>query len=307
MQVAGRRGQVHGMQAAPAGSRKEAVMFRSILLAVDKSGAARCAQDLALRYADRLKGYLTGVYVEDRALIDTTNTYNLAAYGDVGFDALIDPEERKRKVAQLQLEAQELSARFMEEARERKVPHAFKVVRDFVPDAILNLAQAADMLILGRRGTNVGHDPHEPGENTMKILHAANRPVLVVPEMPQIGQVIGLAYDGSPGANRALRVAAELATRMEMFLKVLAVKHRGTDPDAALDHARRYLETYPVQYELIKKDDGPAARIGELAQTGGLGLLVMGAYGHSALTEFVFGSTTTQVLRRIYCPTLLCH
>lgn len=282
-------------------------MFRSILLAVDSSGAARCAQDLALRYADRLKGYLTGVYVEDRALIDTTNTYNLAAYGDVGFDALIDPEERKRKLAQLQTEGQDLSARFIAEAREKKIPHAFKIVRDFVPDAILNLAQSADMVVLGRRGTSVGHDPHEPGENTMKILHAANRPVLVVPELPQIGQVIGLAYDGSPGSNRALRVAAELATRMEMFLRVLTVKHGSTNPEPVLDHARQYLDTYAVQYELIKKDDGPAARICELAQTGGLGLLVMGAYGHSALREFVFGSTTTQVLRRIYCPTLLCH
>ncbi|HTL52708.1 MAG TPA: universal stress protein [Planctomycetota bacterium] len=282
-------------------------MIRSILLAVDKSGAARCAQDLAMRYADRLKGYLTGVFIEDRALIDTTNTYNLAAYGDVGFDALIDPEERKRKLALMQVEGQELMSRFIEEAREKKIPHAFKVIRDYVPDGILNLAQAADMVIVGRRGTNPGHDPKEPGENTLKILHKANRPVLVVPEMPQVGQVVGLAYDGSAGSNRALRVAAEMAMRMEMFLRVLTVKHRGTDPEPVMEAARRYLDTYPLQYELLRKDDGPAARISELAQTGGLGLLVMGAYGHGPLTEFVFGSTTTQVLRRIYCPTLLCH
>ncbi|MGH8191914.1 MAG: universal stress protein [Rhodanobacteraceae bacterium] len=282
-------------------------MFRSILLATDKSVAARSAQDIAMRYAERLKGYLTGVYIEDRALLDTTTSYNLAAYGDVGFDALIDPEERKHRLANIQQEGQELSARFIDEARQKKIPHAFKIIRDYVPDGILNLAQAADLVVVGRRGTNPGADPKEPGENTMKILHKANRPVLVVPEMPQVGQMIGLAYDGSDGSNRALRVAAELSSRMEMFLKVLTIKHRAMNTTLAQENARRYLDTYPLQYELILREDSPATRIAELAQSGGLGLLVMGAYGHGPLSEFVFGSTTTQVLRKTYCPTLLCH
>lgn len=282
-------------------------MFRSILIALDTSSAARAALDLSLRYAERLNAFLTGVYIEDRAILDTTNSYNLAAYGDVGFDALIDPEERKRKLESIMLEGQELSAKFIAAARERKLPHAFKVIRDYVPDGIIAMAQATDMIVMGRRGTKYGTDPKEPGENTLKILHRANRPVLVVPEMPQIGQVIGLAYDGSNGANRALRVAAELASRMEMFLKVLTVKHRSVNAVTVQENARRYLDTYPLQYELLLRDDGPADRISEMAQTGGLGLLVMGAYGHGALSEFVFGSTTTSVLRKIYCPTLLCH
>ena len=39
----------------------------------------------------------------------------------------------------------------------------------------------------------------------------------------------------------------------------------------------------------------------------GVDLLVMGAYGHSRLREFVFGGTTRHVMRHMTTPTLLSH
>jgi nucleotide-binding universal stress UspA family protein len=45
----------------------------------------------------------------------------------------------------------------------------------------------------------------------------------------------------------------------------------------------------------------------ERAKTLGAGLLVIGAYGHSRLTEFILGGVTRTVLRRMKCPVLLSH
>ena len=37
------------------------------------------------------------------------------------------------------------------------------------------------------------------------------------------------------------------------------------------------------------------------------GLIVMGAYGHSRLAEFIFGGATRFVLNRLVCPVLMSH
>ena len=38
-----------------------------------------------------------------------------------------------------------------------------------------------------------------------------------------------------------------------------------------------------------------------------VGLLVIGAYGHSRLSEFILGGVTRTVLRHMTCPVLLSH
>jgi nucleotide-binding universal stress UspA family protein len=39
----------------------------------------------------------------------------------------------------------------------------------------------------------------------------------------------------------------------------------------------------------------------------GSGLVVMGAYGHSRLTEFVFGGATRQAVKKLSRPVLMSH
>ena len=43
------------------------------------------------------------------------------------------------------------------------------------------------------------------------------------------------------------------------------------------------------------------------ASDGGTDLLVMGAYGHSRMREFVFGGATRHVLRHAKIPVLMSH
>ena len=50
--------------------------------------------------------------------------------------------------------------------------------------------------------------------------------------------------------------------------------------------------------------DGPVEAVGDMA---GAGLIVMGAYGHSRLAEFIFGGATRFVLNRLVCPVLMSH
>ena len=49
----------------------------------------------------------------------------------------------------------------------------------------------------------------------------------------------------------------------------------------------------------------PEARILELKESIGADLIVMGAYGHTRIREFILGSTTSHVLRKSDVPVLL--
>ena len=52
-------------------------------------------------------------------------------------------------------------------------------------------------------------------------------------------------------------------------------------------------------------DEGQALM--RCAEDSGAGLIVMGAYGHSRLAEFIFGGATRFVLTRMMRPVLMSH
>ena len=53
--------------------------------------------------------------------------------------------------------------------------------------------------------------------------------------------------------------------------------------------------------------DGMATTLREHALRSGADLLVMGAYGHSRLRDFVLGGATRDTLAHIVVPTLMSH
>jgi nucleotide-binding universal stress UspA family protein len=67
--------------------------------------------------------------------------------------------------------------------------------------------------------------------------------------------------------------------------------------ETALNEARELLTRadYTVSAKLLP--GSPALVIAEQVKAAGIELLVMGAYGHSQIREFIVGSTTTKLVR----------
>jgi nucleotide-binding universal stress UspA family protein len=49
----------------------------------------------------------------------------------------------------------------------------------------------------------------------------------------------------------------------------------------------------------------PEDIISTYVQEAGISLLLLGAYGHSRIREFLIGSTTTEMIRRCHIPLML--
>ncbi len=85
-----------------------------------------------------------------------------------------------------------------------------------------------------------------------------------------------------------------------------AAKEPDLPPVAGAD----YLSRHGISCEMIEvapHEEGVAAALQAEAATRKAGLLVMGAYGHTRLTERVFGGVTRRMLTGVRIPLLLTH
>lgn len=145
------------------------------------------------------------------------------------------------------------------------------------------------------------------------LLFRSGRPILVVPRSDQRGfrcNRIVVAWDYSAPAARAVADALPLLGRAEdvLFLTVGDDKSFGTnlvrdDVVQALGH-----RGVQARAEERRREGG---KIGDVLQAIALqeqaDLLVMGAFGHSRLTEFILGGATRNVLDDLKLPVLMSH
>jgi nucleotide-binding universal stress UspA family protein len=127
-----------------------------------------------------------------------------------------------------------------------------------------------------------------------------------------IGKRVLVAWNASREASRALHDALPLIAKAETATVFLANPTRGLDghgEEPGADIAR-HMVRHGLKVEVAKviADDVPdSALLLNHASDMGADLLVMGAYGHSRLREFILGGMTRSLLREMTVPVLLSH
>ena len=166
--------------------------------------------------------------------------------------------------------------------------------------------RAADLLVIGHPGDDQGV--------SIDMIEAAlvgtGRPVLIVPAAPLVAlpETIVVAWKAAPEAARAVTAAMPLLSKAKQILIVTVAEEQGlSDEEGArlmtsltwhgLNASTRHLRPD----RLGAADTLLAAAVEEKA------LVVMGAYGHSRLREWVFGGFTEHVLRGATVPVLMMH
>lgn len=123
---------------------------------------------------------------------------------------------------------------------------------------------------------------------------------------------IGVAYDGTPSADVALRYAAGLADRLGVALRVIAVRPPlrdrpmvgGHDATASLIAARDAVAEQTggrVPVDSLERQGAPVSEL--VGQTeGAVGLLVIGSRAKGPLRRVLLGSVSAGVLRAAKAP-----
>lgn len=148
------------------------------------------------------------------------------------------------------------------------------------------------------------------------VIMAAGRPVLMIPNsgnIETIGQRILYCWDQRREAARAFTDAAPFLKGC----KALTVLEVDRDEQAFRDFDLRESDFssfctslgYPQPKHLVKKNDGIGVGniILNTASDVGSDLIVMGAYGHSRMRQWVMGGASRSILTSMTVPVLLAH
>ena len=155
---------------------------------------------------------------------------------------------------------------------------------------------------------------HQTFDNVMpqEILFESGGPVLFIPythKGPLEAKRIGIAWDGSRLAARALRDAAPFLTRAQA-ITIISVNEVQAPAEASAKVVSAHLARYGATVRIQQMDADRAniqPSILSIAADDGLDLIVMGGYGHSRLQERILGGVTRGMIQSMTVPTLMSH
>jgi nucleotide-binding universal stress UspA family protein len=121
--------------------------------------------------------------------------------------------------------------------------------------------------------------------------------------------MVVVAWDGGRAAARAVRDALPVLRRARQVVVVTLKEDKPVDP-RSLEALVDFLAGHGIDvahHDISGKERPVGEVLQEDALTRDAGLLVMGAYGHHRLREFVLGGATRAVLAGLRLPTLMSH
>jgi nucleotide-binding universal stress UspA family protein len=166
--------------------------------------------------------------------------------------------------------------------------------------------RAADLLVIGRPADDQGASI----DTIEAALVGTGRPVLIVPAAPLVSlpETMVIAWKAAPEAARAVTAAMPLLAKAKQILIVTVAEEEGlSDEEGARLMTALGWHGLNASTRHLRPDRLGAADTLLAAAAEQSALVVMGAYGHSRLREWVFGGFTERVLRGAAMPVLMMH
>jgi nucleotide-binding universal stress UspA family protein len=151
--------------------------------------------------------------------------------------------------------------------------------------------------------TVMARDEELSSERIVSVLMQSGRPLLIAPAKPVevIGKKVAIAWKSTAEAARALTGASFILSRAEKVV-ILSVSEdkAGDDSDRySAEHLARQLAWQGIEAE-VRMSYSPSVSTSkallDMAYDSDADLLVMGAYGHNRVREFIFGGVTRDLL-----------
>ncbi len=147
------------------------------------------------------------------------------------------------------------------------------------------------------------------------VIFGSGRPTIVLPEVPKRAgppsfDVVGVAWDFSRAAARAVADALPILERAKTVRVVTITQEKTIDTNHSSADLAKHLAFHGIE-AVLEEEEAAGRTIGqaleEYATAHAIDLLVMGAYGHSRLRQFILGGATKTIVANPPLPVLLSH
>jgi len=256
--------------------------------------------DLAADFAAAVGARLSAIACEIK--IEVPGSFIAPAFLDIA--GMAETEARKgREHAEAALAAFQKAAENRGVFEERIIE---RCLAPQLPDVLVEYARLRDLTIMAT-------EKFVDQSNAEALIFESGRPLLLLPREPRKSFALNtatVAWDFSRPAARAVGDALPLLKRAKRVHIVTVTREKQIDTRRSGPELAKHLARHGVEV-ILETVDAAGRSIGEALEvatrTHDSDLLVMGAYGHSRLRQFVLGGATRSMIARPPLPVLLSH
>lgn len=172
-------------------------------------------------------------------------------------------------------------------------------------DAALEVESQARLFVLGQHHRDPRPVRRHLDHHLERVIRAVQRPVLVSTGAFAVPERFAIAYDGSATAQRAVERVAQSPLLAGLPAELVMAGRDTAMHREALATARNHLEAAGFTVSTTLLEGEPEQQLPAHLKAVGASLLVIGAYGHTRIREWIVGSTTTALLRVSEVPVLV--
>ncbi len=170
-------------------------------------------------------------------------------------------------------------------------------------ETLIDLEPEIELLVMGRRGESSDHPGFQLGSHLESAIRATHRPVLVSLPVFENPKGVVIAYDGSEGSQKSVEfVLSYVPLFKDIPVHLLWVSE---SKPIGLDQEKSRLELAGLSVKSSQKHGDFDVAANDYVSENSIGLVIMGAYRHSAFRRFFVGSNTTKMLQKTKVPLLL--
>jgi len=287
---------------------KETEMFKSILVHVDPSQVGVQRMEAAAALAGAFEAHLTGLYVipPARAPLDAPG---MAAIG-----SLASARTERQEESPFRARRDKARRTFEAYVRQAGIDSTWHDVEGPVSAVVSVCARLSDLVV-------VGQTPPSPSEASVvpnvaaEVALESGRPTLVIPyagRWKHFAKRVMVAWNGSRECARAAHDALPFMHRAEAVTALTVLDKEEIEKSSVHllgIHIGDYLERHGIHAHWQRETTNRAVGeelLSRLADSS-CDLLVMGAYGHSRLRQFIFGGATRYLLDHMTTPVVMTH
>lgn len=280
----------------------------TILSCTDGSLYARSVYDLTAWAALRLNASVHVLHVlepqtDTAALADLSGAIGVDAQAKLT-DEIVALEEAKARVAQVRARAILADAKQHLAAAGVTDLHAEAAHGELI-ESIERFEAGADLVVIGKRGEHADFARGHLGGNLQRVIRGCHHPVLVASRAFVPIERFLLAYDGSPSVLKAVDFVLQSPLLKGLHCHLLRAGKVDDKATYYLEETAGKLRAAGFSVTSQATPGAPEEIIAAAVKEQRINLLIMGAYGHSRLRQFIVGSTTTTMVRTCQVPILM--
>lgn len=282
-------------------------MSSRVLACVDASPYAQAVCDYAVWAAKKLDVAISLIHVLDKA--QHTHTPDLSGSIGLGSQELLlqqlaELDEKHSKLAQQRGRA--ILAAAKERSEQAGIADVTERLRHGqLVETLTELEQETRLLVIGKRGFSSAEAHGHMGLHVERVIRSLHKPILLTQQNYVEPKRLMLAFDGSETAQKSVAMLAASPFARGLPLHLVMAAQETDEVRAQLAQAGDALRNagFAITASIVAGE--PETVLHQYQQEHVIDLMVMGAYGHSRIRQFIVGSTTTAMICKAKCSLLI--